>query len=136
MAPLKNNLITSTFASEALSIVAAMETIHIMEEENIIGRLYEISDQLRTGLMGISKHQGIAIDVFDPTPVVKFEFGITNAERKGRFNFEFMKLCTEQGLLIRPDGTGFSLCLIAALSDADIDYTIDVFDKAACHLKS
>ncbi len=35
MSPLKNNLVTSTFASEALSIAASIETIKIIEEENI-----------------------------------------------------------------------------------------------------
>ena len=34
MMPLSNNLVTSTFVSEAISITTSIETIKIIEEEN------------------------------------------------------------------------------------------------------
>lgn len=129
MAPLKNNLITSTFASEALSIAASIETIKIIEEENIIQRLYDISDKLRAGITEISQHQNFAIDVMDPTPAVKFEFLIDDAEKKKNLTLEFIKQCAANGILVRQDGTGISLCVMAALSDEDVDLTLNMFDK-------
>ncbi len=129
MAPLRNNLITSTFASEALSIAASIETIKIIEEEKIIERLYYLADRLRTGLKQISQQTNFEIDVMDPTPAVKFEFRIDRAEQKKKLTLEFIKQCAARGLLVRQDGTGVSLCVIAALSDADVDYTLTNFDE-------
>ncbi|HEX9972621.1 MAG TPA: aminotransferase class III-fold pyridoxal phosphate-dependent enzyme [bacterium] len=128
MAPLKNNLITSTFASEALSIAASIETIKIIEEENVIQRLYDISDKLRTGISEISQQQNFEIDLMDLTPAVKFEFLIHDAENKKKMTLEFIKQCAAKGLLVRQDGTGISLCVMAALSDGDIDFTLHTFD--------
>lgn len=128
MAPLKNNMITSTFASEALSIAASIETIKIIEEENIIQRLHDISDKLRSGVSEISQQQNFKIDVMDPTPAVKFEFLIDDAEKKKKLTLEFIKQCAANGILVRQDGTGVSLCVMAALSGDDVDYTISTFD--------
>ena len=134
MAPLKNNLFTSTFASEALSIAASIETIKIIEEENVIQRLYDISDKLRAGISGISQRYKFEIDVMDPTPVVKFEFLIDDSDKKNELTFEFIKQCAAKGILIRQDGTGISLCVMAALRDSDIDYTINTFDDVIKNL--
>ncbi len=128
MAPLKNNLITSTFASEALSIAASIETIKIIEEEHIIQRLYYLADRLRTGIKEISQARGIEIDAMDPTPAVKFEFLIADAEQKRKTTLELIKHCAANGILLRQDGTGISLCVIAALRDEDVDYTLAKFD--------
>jgi glutamate-1-semialdehyde 2,1-aminomutase len=130
MQPLQTNMITTTYASEALSIAASLETIHIIEEENIPARIQTLADQLRSGLAEVGNLLHVAINTFDATPAVKFDFGLRAANQNKRLNFEFMKYCTEHGLLIRPDGSGFSLCPIAALSTEDIAYTIEVFHAA------
>jgi len=134
MTPLKDNLITSTFASEALSIAASIETIKIIEEENIIQRLYDISDKLRAGISEISQRQNFEIGVMDPTPAVKFEFLIDDAEKKKKMTLEFIKQCAANGILVRQDGTGVSLCVMAALLDLDIDYTLYTFDEVIKNL--
>jgi glutamate-1-semialdehyde aminotransferase len=136
MAPLKTNMITSTFASEALSIAASIETIKIIEEENIIQRLYYLSDRLRAGIKEISQRQNFEIDVMDPTPAVKFEFLINDVEKKKKLTLEFIKQCAAKGLLVRQDGTGVSLCVIAALSGDDVDYTLEVLNKVIGNLKN
>ncbi|MDZ7263590.1 MAG: aminotransferase class III-fold pyridoxal phosphate-dependent enzyme [candidate division KSB1 bacterium] len=130
MQPLQTNLVTTTYASEALSIAAAIETIHVIDEENIPARVQALADRLRTGLADIADSLPVEINTFDPNPAVKFEFMLSAADEKRQLNFAFMKYCTEQGLLIRPDGNGFSLCPIAALSEQDVSYTIEVFHAA------
>jgi len=135
MAPLKNNLITSTFASESLSIAASIETIKVIEEENIIQRLYDISDKLRSGVSEISQHQNFEIDIMDPTPAVKFEFLIDDSEKKKRMTLEFIRQCAANGILVRQDGTGVSLCVMAALSDRDVEFTLEVFNNEISSLK-
>jgi glutamate-1-semialdehyde 2,1-aminomutase len=135
MSLLANSLVTSTFASEALSIAASIETIKIIEEENIIQRLYQLADKLRAGLKQISQAHSCEIDVLDPTPVVKFEFKIENPDKKKKVQLEFIKACAENGILVRKDGEGVSLCVMAALTDNDIDYTLNVFNDVVKHLK-
>lgn len=136
MAPLKDNLITSTFASEALSIAASIETIKIIEKEHIIERLYYLSDRLRTGIREISQKSDVGIHLMDPTPAVKFEFLIHDAEKKRALTLKFIQQCAAMGILVRQDGTGVSLCVIASLSDSDIEYTLEVFNNEIYHLKS
>ena len=136
MEPLRNNLITSTFASETLSIAASIETIKIIEEENVIQRLYEVSDKLRVGISEISQQHNFQIDVMDPTPAVKFEFLINNAEKKKKTTLEFIKQCAAKRILVRQDGAGISLCVMAALSNKDIEVTLQIFNDVISNLKA
>ncbi len=136
MAPLKDSWITSTFASEALSIAASLETIKIIEEEKIIERLYSISSKLYNGLIEISENNNIDINVFDLTPAIKFEINVQPENKKGRAAVEFIKSCTENGVRVRKYGTEFSLCIIATLTDEDIYTTLNVFNDAVKKIKS
>ena len=129
MAALKDTLVTSTFASEALSIEAALETIKIIEEEKVIERLYEITEKLQSGLREISDLHGVAIELFDPTPGFKFEFQV-DEEKKEQFAAEFMKFSAASGILLRKYGAELIICPIAATSDSDISKTLEVFDGA------
>ncbi len=135
MSKITETFVTSTFASEAVSIAASLETIRILEEENVIRRLYEITDKLREGLRQISESHQIGINLFDPTPVVKFEIDLEIENSRETASIEFMKYCTENGLLIRRYGTEFSLCPMASHSDEDIEVSLEVFDKALKYAK-
>ena len=134
MEPLKDNLITSTFASEALSIEASLEAIKIIEEEKTIDRLYEICQKLRAGLVDISRIQGIDIDTGDATPVIKFQFN-GEEDQKEKNTINFIDNCVTNGILVRKEGNAISLCPIAALSDDDIEYTLEIFEDAIKSIK-
>jgi len=129
MSVLKENFVTSTFASEALSIVASLETIRILEQDNIIERMNGIAKRIYEGLKDISQLQGIEINVFDPTPALKFAFDLPTENEKMDATIEFMKYCTEKGIMLKRYGTEFYLCPIAALTDQDIEFTLDVFNE-------
>lgn len=135
MSGLKDTLVTSTFASEALSIEAALETIKIIEEDQIIDKLYSHSDKLRAGIKQIATKHTIELDTLDPTPVVKFEFRSLTPEQRKKAQVEFIKNVASKGILMRQDGTGISMCIIAALSQDDIDYTLEVIDDAVGNVK-
>jgi len=128
MSVLKDNFVTSTFASEALSIVASLETIRILEDDKILEKLNGISNRIYDGLKAISKKQGIEINVFDLLPALKFEFDLPNEKEKMDAAIEFMKYCTKKGLMLKRYGTEFYLCPIAALTNEDIQFTLDVFN--------
>jgi len=128
--------ITSTYASEALSIVASIETIRILEQENIIPKLYRLADALRKGLHEIASLYQIQIETFDPTPVVKFEFQFNDKLENERAAYEFMKFCIEHGILTRRYGSEMSLCPMGAHTEQDIEFTLDIFEKAVAQLSS
>jgi glutamate-1-semialdehyde 2,1-aminomutase len=130
MTVLKDNFVTSTFASEALSIVASMETIRILEEEKILDKLNGIASRIYDGLKSISQKQGIDINVNDLLPALKFSFDFPIEKEKSDAAIEFMKYCTEKGILLKKYGAEFYLCPIAALSEKDIQFTLEVFSEA------
>jgi len=134
MAYLKDTLVTSTFASEALSIEAALETIQIIEADHIIDRLYAHSNRLRSGIGEIAAKLQLEIDTLAPTPAIKFEFAGMTDELKRKAQFELIKEAASKGILLRKDGSGVSLCVMAALSADDIDYTLDVLNDALAHV--
>lgn len=126
---LEANFVTSTFASEALSIAASLETIKILEEEKIIPRLYRLADALRKGLLAVGETHGIKVNVHDATPTVKFDFELGGEDENIKATYTFMKGCAERGVLIRRYGVELYLCPIAALSEEDVKITIDVFHQ-------
>jgi len=128
MSVLKDNFVTSTFASETLSIISSLETIRILEQDKIIEQMDGIAKRIFEGLKDISRNQGIKINVFDPSPALKFEFDLPTENEKMDAAIEFMKYCTEKGIMLKRYGTEFYLCPIAALTEQDIEFTLDVFN--------
>jgi len=129
MQPLKNNWITSTYASEALSIVAAIETIKILKNTNTIEQLYSHAKRLRAGLKNISARNQIEINVNDLVPVVVFDFNNKKASEEN-FQDNFLARCADKGVLLRKEKKlGFSMCLMAALTEQDLDETLLVIES-------
>ncbi len=135
MSVLKDNFVTSTFASEALSIVAALETIRILEQDKIMERLDDIAAIIFDGLKSISLALGVNLNLFDLLPALKFEFVLPSEQEKMSAAIEFMKYCTEKGILLKRYGAVFYLCPIAALTANDIDKTLNVFNEAVKHAR-
>jgi len=129
MSLIEDNWVTSTYASESLSIVAALETIDSIKREKAIERIHDIARQLRNGLRDIGRAHGVEIDVGDDVPVVRFEFVAAEGEMTVQQD-NFIKNCSDNGVLIRKDGPGFSLCPMAAVSDTDIQESLSVFEYA------
>ncbi|MEE4310744.1 MAG: aminotransferase class III-fold pyridoxal phosphate-dependent enzyme [candidate division KSB1 bacterium] len=133
---LADNFVTSTFASEALSIAASLETIKILEEDNIIERLYHLANELRQGLIEVGNAHGVKANVYDATPTVKFDFDIGDDDAMVKAGYEFARACAARGVLIRRYGAELFLCPIAALSDEDVKTSIDVFHQSLGELIS
>lgn len=130
MLALDRTWVTSTYASEALSIVAGLETIAILREGTVIPRLHAMAQQFVTGLAAVSKATKLAVTISQPLPALCFAIEPVSSN-KSRFDSHFIRACARRGILIRRDETGFSLCLMAALTDDDIAHTLAVFEEAA-----
>lgn len=129
MVPLDRGWITSTYASEALSIVAALETISILREGDAIERLHGLAGELCGGLSAIADRSGMPIVISEPLPALRFQ-PVAGDDRQGRFNDAFIRACASKGVLIRRDGAGFSLCLMAAMTSGDIAASLTVLEEA------
>lgn len=129
MSALDRPWITSTYASEALSFAAALETIAILRDTDAIDHLYLRAGELRAGLLEIGKRTGSQIDVSSPLPAMRFG-AVIGDDRQTAFNDAFIRSCARHGVLIRRDGLGFSLCLMAAVGDTDVVQTLDAFEHA------
>jgi len=129
MAPLADNWVSTTYSSETLSIVAALETIAILREGRVYPRLYALAAQLSAGMQSAAAAAGIAITPGAIVPGLHFSFLGAPSDHTRRID-AFVRACARDGVLVRRDATGISLCLMAALTDADIAESLEVFTRA------
>ena len=125
----KDTWISSTFAGESLSIVAALETIAILRDGGIHGRLYALARDLNRGIAGAARAAGAGITIGAAVPGLRLEFE-GSPEQKDQRARRFVGVCAAHGVLVRREGLAITLCLIAALSDADVAETLRVFALA------
>lgn len=129
MEALGNNWVSSTFASEALSLAAAMETITILRDTDALEVVQRRADRIHAAMAGIAQAAAVRIRRFDALPALRFEFDVPGVSR-GALNDAFITECARRGVLIRRDGECFSLCLMAALSERQVERTLEVFGDA------
>jgi glutamate-1-semialdehyde aminotransferase len=129
MEPMKDNWISSTYASDALSIVAALETIGILKDGRIHAQLFAQAGRLNRSLAELARAAGLEIATGAVAPAIRFDFLGSPDIQAARVR-RFVGACARRGVLVRRDGTGVSLCLMAALTDADIDFSLNVFNTA------
>ena len=129
MAPLADIWITSTYASETLSIVAALETIAILRETDAIEQLHRTAEKIADGLAAISRRSDVELHISEPLPALRFEFNLP-AKEQAQLNDLFIASCARNGVLVRRDGGGFSLCIMVAHAETDIKEALSVFDKS------
>lgn len=125
MEPTAENWISSTYASEALSIAAAIATITILRDTDAIPRLYQLARLFSANLLQIGYDLGISIAPFEPLPAMRFEFD-QNLAGLDDLNRRFMRNCAELGVLLRRESSGFSMCFSAAVTDEEAGLATEV----------
>ena len=120
---------STTYSSETLSIAAALETIAILREGHIHPRHYALAARLTAGMAAAARAAGVALTPGAIVPGLHFAFPGEPAERTRRID-GFVRACARDGILVRRDPKGVSLCLIAALTDADVAESLEVFARA------
>jgi glutamate-1-semialdehyde aminotransferase len=127
--------ITSTYSSEALSIAAAIETIELLKTTDAIPRLYSLAGMLDAGLARLGRDGPISILRGDVVPALTFRFDHPDASSLA---VAFIAESAQRGVLFRREGgDGVSACMIAAMTDSDIEQACEVARaaiKAVCAL--
>lgn len=129
MAPLKDNWVSTTYAGEALAIVASLETIAILQEGRVYPRLYQLAATLNESIARLATEAGVPVTVGATLPAIRFTFPGERAAALAAAH-RFVGICAAQGVLVRQERASVTLCLMAALTEADLAQTFEVFAGA------
>jgi len=113
-----------TFGGEALSLAASIATIQTMQQENVIGHLWNQGRKLKDGYNVLSREFGVDEQTncvgLPPRTVITFKdtSGAESLMLKGLFQQE----CLKRGMLTTGN---HNICY--SHSDRDVDYTLNVY---------
>jgi glutamate-1-semialdehyde 2,1-aminomutase len=119
-------LLSTTHGAETHALAAAMSVVDIYAEEDVVGRLHELGDRLRSGVEQAADDAGVSGHVVVRGRSSNLVFGTFDGE--GRPSQDYRTLFLRSLLLggiLAP-----SFVVSAALTDEDIDRTIDVVAQA------
>jgi glutamate-1-semialdehyde 2,1-aminomutase len=131
-----------TFMGYPLGVAACLETIKILEKDD--GAVYREMDRLQqrliAGIKEVSRRKGIPMNCQGTTgafvilPGVECEVAYTDEDMAAldmRLLVKLQKTLQSEGVITRAGGTFY---LTAVHNDADIDFTLDAFDRTMAKL--
>jgi glutamate-1-semialdehyde 2,1-aminomutase len=119
-------LLSTTHGAETHSLAAAMAVMDTYAEEGVIARLHELGDRLAAGVRDAAAGMGVAEHVVVRGRASNLVFA--TLDEQGRPSQEYRTLFMRQ--LILGGVVGPSFVVSSALTDADIERTVDVVAQA------
>ncbi|MEU3296975.1 aminotransferase class III-fold pyridoxal phosphate-dependent enzyme [Streptomyces longwoodensis] len=125
---LANVHISSTFFANSLDMAASLATIDVLATTPALARVEALGIRLQQGLRDVIARTGLPARVVGAPqmPFLQFDDAAL-AQRRKRL---FYTWTVREGLLLHPNHHWY---VSAALSDADVDHTLAVADRAARH---
>ncbi|MGQ3072922.1 MAG: aminotransferase class III-fold pyridoxal phosphate-dependent enzyme [Ferrovibrionaceae bacterium] len=120
---------TGSFWFSAVPMVAAIATLQLIRETDYLERMVAAAERLRTGIAAQAETYGIGIRQTGPAQMPQILFDGDDDLRLGAF---WTGNAARLGAYLHPYHNMF---LCAAMSDADIDDTLAITDKAFALLK-
>jgi glutamate-1-semialdehyde 2,1-aminomutase len=119
-------LLSTTHGAETHSLAAAIAVIDTYTEEGIADRLHKLGDRLATGVRDVAADAGVADHVQVRGRASNLVFATLDADRKPSQPYRtlFLRQLLTGGII------GPSFVVSAALSEEDIDRTVDVVADA------
>ncbi|HEY1365857.1 MAG TPA: aminotransferase class III-fold pyridoxal phosphate-dependent enzyme [Gaiellaceae bacterium] len=119
---LERTVMASTSYGNAPEMAAALTTIGILREEDVVARLWELGERFVAGLRAIVEDHALPAEVvgYPVAPFLRFD----DAEARTRF----FEATTRGGVLLHPKHQWF---LSAAHTDDDVGFALDVCRAAA-----
>lgn len=121
--------VTGSFWYEAAPMAAALETLRLIRETDYLERITALGARLRTGLAERAQAAGFGFRQTGPVTMPLFLFDDDPDLRKG---FCFASEMLARGIYTHP---WHNMFLCAAMTDADIEATLDAADGAFAALK-
>ncbi len=120
--------VTGSYWFQAAPMAAALQTLRLVKETDYLERLERLGARLRTGLDERAAAHGFALRQTGPAQMPLFLFGDDPDLRKG---FAWSSAMLERGIYMHP---WHNMFLCAAMTEADIDQTLNAADGAFKHL--
>lgn len=119
------SFISATFIPNSLEMVAALQTLEILEEENAVDHFFTVGKLLQDGFREIIARQGLEDEVkVTGVPVMPYiEFFGNNEVRRSRLKNRFYVESITRGIFLHPNHHWFT-CLSHSLHD--VECTISV----------
>ncbi|MFR9805610.1 glutamate-1-semialdehyde 2,1-aminomutase [Pseudonocardia sp. RS010] len=119
-------LLSTTHGAETHSLAAAMAVMDVFAEEDVIGELHRLGDRLRAGVSQAATRAGVGEHVVVRGRSSNLVFATLDGT--GRPSQEYRTLFLRE--LVRGGVLGPSFVVSAALTDEDVDRTIEVVADA------
>lgn len=119
-------LLSTTHGAETHSLAAAMAVMDVYRDEDVIGRLHTLGDRLAAGVREVAADIGVADHVVVRGRASNLVFA--TLDERGEPSQQYRTLFLRE--LIAGGVLGPSFVVSAALTEADIDKTVDVVAQA------
>ncbi|HEY3466159.1 MAG TPA: glutamate-1-semialdehyde 2,1-aminomutase [Amycolatopsis sp.] len=119
-------LLSTTHGAETHSLAAAMAVMDVYRDEDVIGRLHALGDRLAAGVREVAADIGVADHVVVRGRASNLVFA--TLDERGEPSQQYRTLFLRE--LIAGGVLGPSFVVSAALTEADIDKTVDVVAQA------
>jgi glutamate-1-semialdehyde 2,1-aminomutase len=121
--------LSATYHGDTAAMAAAMATLDVVEREPVAERVWNLGEQLITGLNESAARHGIAAVAFgEPLPPMPFlRFNHSNPATNERVKARFYREVLARGVLLHPRHLWF---VSYAHSSHDIEQTLSVADAA------
>ena len=120
--------VTGSYWYQAAPMAAAVETLRLVRETDYLERMNTLGEKLRGGLDERAKAAGFSLRQTGPVTMPLFLFNDDPDMRKG---FAWCSAMLERGVYVHP---WHNMFLCAAMTDADIDETLNAAESAFKHL--
>jgi glutamate-1-semialdehyde aminotransferase len=124
---LRESLYSPTYAGEALSLAAGLDTIREMEEKDVIGHLWRQGAKLKSGFNRLAGEHGL-LDVFEclgPAARTEIRFRASDQPEELKRKSLWQQECARRGIIFTgPHNVTFSH------TDEDIERTLEAYDSA------
>ncbi|NLS09329.1 aminotransferase class III-fold pyridoxal phosphate-dependent enzyme [Nesterenkonia sp. MY13] len=121
-----------TYGANAVACAAALATLEVIEEENLVANAAERGQQLKSGLQAIGEKYSQVQNVHGLGLMVSVEFSDADGEPDGATSAAVHKAAAENGLLLLTNGMyGQNVRFIPALvvSEEQVDDALAIWEK-------
>lgn len=115
--------LSSTFLVNTFPMIAAIETIHVLQKEKGVAYMWTLGKKLMDGLKGIINEIGVDAQVIGAPPLPLLSFTDRDAHTREALKKRFYLETTQRGVLFHPNHCWF---LSLGHTEKDIENTLEV----------
>jgi glutamate-1-semialdehyde 2,1-aminomutase len=103
----RDNIISTTYGGETLSLAAVVASIREYRDKNVVAHLWRIGTALQDGLNEAARAAGLAFEVSGYAPMSSYRFGYDDAQSNEGLMTLLLEEMARRGILFRRGGLLF-----------------------------